>query len=80
MVAMMGASGINVLTRMSAFILLCIGIQIVRGGISALRLAIAPFIIADSSKRANPGDRGQPAQVAETDRIRQSFDKRGHPA
>jgi multiple antibiotic resistance protein len=36
MVAMMGASGINVLTRMSAFILLCIGIQIIWGGISAL--------------------------------------------
>jgi multiple antibiotic resistance protein len=36
MVAIMGASGINVLTRMSAFILLCIGIQIVWAGIGAL--------------------------------------------
>jgi multiple antibiotic resistance protein len=36
MVAMIGASGINVLIRMSAFILLCIGIQIIYGGISAL--------------------------------------------
>ena len=36
MVRMIGASGINVLTRMSAFILLCIGIQIIWGGVSAL--------------------------------------------
>jgi multiple antibiotic resistance protein len=36
MVAVMGVSGINVLTRMSAFILLCIGIQIVWGGVSVL--------------------------------------------
>jgi multiple antibiotic resistance protein len=33
---MIGASGINVFTRMSAFILLCIGIQIIWAGISAL--------------------------------------------
>lgn len=36
MVAMLGASGINVLIRLSAFILLCIGIQIVWSGYSAL--------------------------------------------
>lgn len=36
MVAMFGPSGINVFVRLSAFILLCIGIQIVWSGISAL--------------------------------------------
>ncbi|HEX3864642.1 MAG TPA: MarC family protein [Stellaceae bacterium] len=36
MVAMLGASGINVMIRLSAFILLCIGIQIVWSGYSAL--------------------------------------------
>ena len=36
MVSMLGASGINVLVRLSAFILLCIGIQITWGGYSAL--------------------------------------------
>jgi len=36
MVAMIGPSGINVLVRLSAFILLCIGIQIVWSGLSAL--------------------------------------------
>ncbi|MGE5202253.1 MAG: MarC family protein [Acidobacteriota bacterium] len=35
-VAALGASGTNVLMRLSAFILLCIGIQIVWGGYSAL--------------------------------------------
>jgi multiple antibiotic resistance protein len=32
----MRESGINVLTRLSAFILLCIGIQIIWAGISGL--------------------------------------------
>jgi multiple antibiotic resistance protein len=36
MVTVMGAGGINVLTRLSAFILLCIGIQIIWGGVSTL--------------------------------------------
>ena len=36
MVAWLGASGINVLIRLSAFILLCIGIQIIWSGIAAL--------------------------------------------
>lgn len=36
MTAMLGASGINVLVRLSAFILLCIGIQILWGGLSVL--------------------------------------------
>lgn len=36
MVAMLGASGINVMIRLSAFILLCIGIQIIWSGYSAL--------------------------------------------
>jgi len=36
MVAMLGPSGISVLVRLSAFILLCIGIQIVWSGYSAL--------------------------------------------
>jgi multiple antibiotic resistance protein len=36
MVSMLGASGINVLVRLSAFILLCIGIQITWAGYSAL--------------------------------------------
>jgi multiple antibiotic resistance protein len=36
MVAALGASGINVLIRLSAFILLCIGIQIIWSGYSAL--------------------------------------------
>ena len=36
MVAMLGTSGINVLIRLSAFILLCIGIQIIWSGYSAL--------------------------------------------
>jgi len=36
MVAMLGPGGINVLVRLSAFILLCIGIQIVWSGYSAL--------------------------------------------
>ena len=36
MVALLGASGINVLIRISAFILLCIGIQIIWSGYSAL--------------------------------------------
>jgi len=36
MVSMLGASGINVMIRLSAFILLCIGIQIVWSGYSAL--------------------------------------------
>jgi multiple antibiotic resistance protein len=35
-VAALGASGTNVLTRLSAFILLCIGIQILWNGYSAL--------------------------------------------
>jgi multiple antibiotic resistance protein len=36
MVSMLGTSGINVLVRLSAFILLCIGIQITWAGYSAL--------------------------------------------
>ena len=36
MVALLGTSGINVLVRLSAFILLCIGIQIIWSGYSAL--------------------------------------------
>jgi len=36
MVKLFGASGINVLVRLSAFILLCIGIQIIWSGYSAL--------------------------------------------
>jgi len=36
LVSLMGTSGINVLTRLSAFILLCIGIQIMWGGLSTL--------------------------------------------
>jgi len=36
MVAILGESGINVLVRLSAFILLCIGIQIIWSGYSAL--------------------------------------------
>ncbi len=36
MVSMLGPSGINVLIRLSAFILLCIGVQIVWSGYSAL--------------------------------------------
>jgi multiple antibiotic resistance protein len=36
MVALLGPSGINVMIRLSAFILLCIGIQITWGGYSAL--------------------------------------------
>lgn len=36
MTARLGASGINVLVRLSAFILLCIGIQILWGGLSVL--------------------------------------------
>jgi len=36
MVALLGASGINVLVRLSAFILLCIGIQIIWSGYSTL--------------------------------------------
>ena len=36
MVSLLGASGINVLVRLSAFILLCIGIQIIWSGYSAL--------------------------------------------
>jgi len=36
MVRMLGASGINVLVRLSAFILLCIGIQIIWSGYGAL--------------------------------------------
>jgi multiple antibiotic resistance protein len=36
MVAMLGESGINVMIRLSAFILLCIGIQIIWSGYSAL--------------------------------------------
>jgi multiple antibiotic resistance protein len=36
MAALLGASGINVLIRLSAFILLCIGIQIVWSGYAAL--------------------------------------------
>lgn len=36
MVAMLGPSGISVLVRLSAFILLCIGIQIIWSGYSAL--------------------------------------------
>jgi multiple antibiotic resistance protein len=36
MTAMLGASGINVMVRLSAFILLCIGIQILWGGLSVL--------------------------------------------
>jgi multiple antibiotic resistance protein len=36
MVALLGASGINVMIRLSAFILLCIGIQIIWSGYSAL--------------------------------------------
>jgi multiple antibiotic resistance protein len=36
MVRLLGPSGINVMIRLSAFILLCIGIQIVWGGYSAL--------------------------------------------
>ena len=36
MVRVLGASGINVLVRLSAFILLCIGIQIIWSGVSAL--------------------------------------------
>lgn len=36
MAAMLGASGINVLIRLSAFILLCIGIQIMWSGYAAL--------------------------------------------
>jgi multiple antibiotic resistance protein len=36
MVKVLGANGINVLIRLSAFILLCIGIQIVWSGVSAL--------------------------------------------
>jgi multiple antibiotic resistance protein len=36
MVSMLGASGINVLIRLSAFILLCIGVQIIWSGYSAL--------------------------------------------
>lgn len=36
MVAMLGASGINVMIRLSAFILLCIGIQIMWNGYAAL--------------------------------------------
>ena len=36
MVSMIGASGINVMIRLSAFILLCIGIQIIWSGYSAL--------------------------------------------
>ena len=35
MVALLGASGINVMIRLSAFILLCIGIQIIWSGYSA---------------------------------------------
>jgi multiple antibiotic resistance protein len=41
MVALLGASGINVMIRLSAFILLCIGIQIVWSGYSALT-GVAP--------------------------------------
>jgi len=36
MVSMLGASGINVMVRLSAFILLCLGIQIIWSGYSAL--------------------------------------------
>ena len=36
MAAILGASGINVLIRLSAFILLCIGIQIIWSGYAAL--------------------------------------------
>ena len=36
MVAVLGPSGINVMIRLSAFILLCIGIQIMWSGYSAL--------------------------------------------
>jgi len=36
MVGVLGSGGINVLTRMSGFFLLCIGIQIIWGGVSAL--------------------------------------------
>jgi multiple antibiotic resistance protein len=36
MVAILGASGINVMVRLSAFILLCIGIQIIWSGYAAL--------------------------------------------
>jgi multiple antibiotic resistance protein len=36
MAALLGASGINVMIRLSAFILLCIGIQIIWSGYSAL--------------------------------------------
>lgn len=36
MVSMLGPSGISVLVRLSAFILLCIGIQIIWSGYSAL--------------------------------------------
>lgn len=36
MVSVLGASGINVMVRLSAFILLCIGIQIIWSGYSAL--------------------------------------------
>jgi multiple antibiotic resistance protein len=36
MVAILGASGINVMIRLSAFILLCIGIQIMWNGYAAL--------------------------------------------
>jgi multiple antibiotic resistance protein len=36
LVSLMRESGINVLTRLSAFILLCIGIQIVWAGVSGL--------------------------------------------
>jgi multiple antibiotic resistance protein len=36
MVEVLGAGGINALTRMSGFFLLCIGIQIIWGGVSTL--------------------------------------------
>ena len=36
MVSALGESGINVLIRLSAFILLCIGIQIIWSGYGAL--------------------------------------------
>ena len=39
MVALLGASGVNVVIRLSAFILLCIGIQIIWSGYSALVVA-----------------------------------------
>lgn len=41
MVAMLGPNGINVMIRLSAFILLCIGIQIIWSGYSAL-IAVPP--------------------------------------